>query len=187
MTKKQLLTQARYASLRGVTPSRVNHLVKSGVIVLINGLINPEQADKAVVENSDPARDEYRKFGKFGRSVAVGEKSAYRKAATDEKYWRAKIAEFEAGRLEETLVSADEVKVVFSKHITAVKTRLRSIPSKCAQEVAQMKLSMESDRALMARVQLILSRVVDEALTEIAFWKPHCAEIKQIKMETKND
>lgn len=179
--KKQLLTQAEYARLRGVTPARVNHLVKDGVIALVDGLVNPVQADAAIFENSDPSRDEYRKFRKFGRPISDGEESAYRKAATEEKYWRAKIAEFEAGKLKEALVDAEDVKAVFSKHITAVKTRLRSIPSKCAQEVAQMKMPMESDRELMARVQLILARVVDEALTEIAGWKPHGAEIKQIQ------
>ena len=170
---RKLVTQSEYARMRGVKKDAVSKMVLHGVITLnANGKIDPVLADAAIAANTSPARDEYRKIGKETppQIQAQGEMS-YRRAATAEKFWRAKIAEFEAGRLKETLVGADEVKAVFFTHITAVKTRLRSIPSKCAQEVAVLKLSAKSDRELMAQIQQILSAVVDEALNEMSKWK----------------
>lgn len=171
MVKSKLITQAAYARLRGVGKDAVNKMVHAGVITLVNGLIDPVSADAAIAANTFPGRDDYRKIGKQDGQAEQSAGMNYRKAATAEKYWRAKIAEFEAGKLKETLVDAEDVKAVFSKHIIAVKTRLRSIPSKCAQEVAQMKLSVNSDRELMAQIQTLIGSIVDEALTEIAGWK----------------
>ena len=167
---RKLVNQSEYARMRGVKKDAVSKMVLAGVITLnANGKIDPVLADAAMAANTSPARDEYRKIGKEP-AQAQGEMS-YRRAATAEKYWRAKIAEFEAGKLKESLVNAEDVKAVFFTHITAVKTRLRSIPSKCAQEVAVLKLSAKSDRELMAKIQQVLSEVIDEALSEISQWK----------------
>lgn len=56
-----LLTQTEYANRRGCKKPHINRLVKAGIIRLVNGRIDPEQADRAIADSQDPSRAEFRR------------------------------------------------------------------------------------------------------------------------------
>jgi len=170
--KKRLLTQAAFARERGVSPARINVLVKRGIIKLHDGLIDPEEADKAVAAASDPARDSYRKLGKMGRphEAGGGAGSAYREAATAEKHWSALLKRIAYEEKQGELVNAKELQRELTKLFTTIRTRIRSIAPKCAQEIAHLKASKMRSRELVAAVQAILKKEHDDALLELSQW-----------------
>jgi len=171
--RKGLVTQATYAKSRGVTPARVNQLVKSGIIRLHSGLVDPEEADKAVAAASDPARDSYRKLGKMGRphEAGGGSGSEYRRAATQEKYWSAVLKRLKAEEEQGRLVDAEELKRELMTLFTTIKTRIRSIAPKCAQEIAHLKASKMRNKELIAAIQAILKKEHDDALSELSQYR----------------
>lgn len=57
----KLLTQTEYAKHRGCKQPYINRLVKAGIIQLVRGRIDPEQADRAIADNEDPSRAEFRR------------------------------------------------------------------------------------------------------------------------------
>jgi len=59
----KLMTQTEYAKHRGCNQSHINRLIKKGIIKLIKGRIDPAQADRAILENEDPSRAEFRRGG----------------------------------------------------------------------------------------------------------------------------
>jgi len=63
-----LMTQAAYARRIGMSKQYVNKMVKLGVIVLVEKKVNPTQADQALKEYRDPARDPQREANAEKRS-----------------------------------------------------------------------------------------------------------------------
>lgn len=63
-----LMTQAAYARRIGMSKQYVNKMVKLGVIVLVEKKVNPAQADQALKEYRDPARDPQREANAEKRS-----------------------------------------------------------------------------------------------------------------------
>jgi len=171
--RKGLVTQATYAKSRGVTPARVNQLCKAGVIRLHDGLIDPAEADAAVAAAGDPARDAYRRLGRKGRPVEAGSGSGseYRKAATAEKHWSALLKRIAYEEKQGELVNAEELRHELTKLFTTIRTRIRSIAPKCAQEIAHLKVSKMKNKELIAAIQAILKKEHDDALSELSQYR----------------
>ncbi len=74
MVKSSLLSQAQYARRIGRSPSRISQLVRSGILVLVNGRVDPEQADiaiQAAIDQSRQARSEIMKSRNESRQMEL--------------------------------------------------------------------------------------------------------------------
>jgi phage terminase Nu1 subunit (DNA packaging protein) len=67
------------------------------------------------------------------------------------------------------LVKADEVEFALKDLFTGIKTQLRSIPTKSAQELAHLKA--HPGKNLAVQIQEVLQKEIDETLTELSKWK----------------
>lgn len=70
-----LITQAEWARCRGFSRQYVTQLIKMGVVRLIDGKIDPDQADAALAAVREPARAE-RRAGREGRPPAAASPSS---------------------------------------------------------------------------------------------------------------
>ena len=97
--KRKLITQKAYAARRGVSPPAINKWVKKGVIRLFQGKVDPEQADRAIREYADPARE-------IGASAESPRRLTYAQARTELEQYKAGLArlDFEerSGKLHDT-------------------------------------------------------------------------------------
>lgn len=159
------VSQSEYARQRSVTPGYINKLVKQGVLKLQEGKINPEQADqdiqayasglkgtpgpKATGQPDDDSLASWRK-----RELQV--KTAIRQIQLDEGKGK--------------LVNIDELRAEFGKLFVDIKTRIRAIGPKVAQEVSFIKLNSQNEKAATVAVQKIIMAECDEALKELSQW-----------------
>lgn len=160
------VSQSEYARQRGVTPGYINKLVKQGVLKLQDGKLDPVQADedlkgyaaqlhdspgpKATGQQDNDSLASWRK-----RELQV--KTAIRQIQLDE----------DRGKL----VNIDELKAEFGKLFVDIKTRIRAIASKVAQEVSFIKLNSNNEKAATVAVQKIIMFECDEALKELSQWR----------------
>lgn len=163
----KMITQAAYARQRGVSPARISHLITKGVIVLIGGKVNPEQADAAIEKAANPA---YTKT--LGRPAKDRGPNNYAEAAMREKHFKALLAELDLKEREASLVNAEDLRRELAKLFTDVKSRLRAIPSKTAGEVYHMALSAQGEKEGKMAISKKLLAEIDEALGELSKWKP---------------
>lgn len=114
----RLLSQKEYADARGWSKQYVNQLIKKGRIVLVEGQINPEQADRSLGRTRDPSRAAaFRTDGmaESGSAVAGPELDAARihgsfaKARTVREHYRALKERLEYEEAAGNLVSKAEV------------------------------------------------------------------------------
>lgn len=185
---KKYMTQVAYAEARNVKPPRITVLKREGVVIFVDGihkgkahkLIDVKATDKAIKESQDEARNDYRKFSD-GSTPKPEDKTpkdskkelTYKEATTKEKVYKAKLAELEYNEKKGVLVNAEDVKKVWTDHVISTKTRLRSIPTKTAQEITHAilhskKNSKKNERELIATVQGIMQQEIDEVLRAVA-------------------
>jgi hypothetical protein len=174
----KLVSQAEYARIRGLAKSTVSRQVRSGVIPLVNGKIDPAAADLAREGNLNPAR----------RLAAACRKSAHRQQPSrvveigsrpgSLAHAQLKIAEVKAKRaalelaaLEGKLISADEVRAVEMERATAEREALLNWPSSgIAVELAAKFNVSERDMflALDVEVRHYLEKRSQQPLDQIA-------------------
>lgn len=153
------LTQTAYAKKRGVTQQYISKLVKKGIIETHKGKIDPVQADKAIEENSSPARATKKKKTTFVEAQIAKEVARAHLLALDVKI---KTGEY---------VKAEDVKNLFVAHISSAKTQLLAIPAKCTQEIKHLKLTLKG-KALDVKIQEVLAGEIKEILKEMSDWRP---------------
>jgi hypothetical protein len=189
LSNDNLLPQSKYAELRGVTPARINHLVKDGILnaALTPGihrgrkhvLINVKVADEIIIKTQDSARDDFRKFGNVKNPGELPAKETkknneepedYKKSVAKEKQYKALLAELEYLEKKGTLVKIEDVQKTWENQISATKAKLRSIPNKAAQKIAHLALDAHNstERLLIVSIQDALLKEIDEVLGSIA-------------------
>ncbi|HBG47548.1 MAG TPA: hypothetical protein DDW94_11255 [Deltaproteobacteria bacterium] len=157
------LTQAGYARHLGVSRQMISKLIKDGTIKLIDGLIDPVDADRRVAENKNPIHG--------GKRPVVEPDETFNEARTRKERALASLRELEADEKSRTLVNVDEIRFYFADVATTVKTRLRSIPASVAQECAHMGKTLEG-RAAAVAIMKLLTTAIDDALRELVQWQP---------------
>jgi len=113
----------------------------------------------------------YMALSKSGKRSPLQKDENFHAARTRKEKALADLRQLEAAEKRGQLVDAEAYNRLHGEHILAAKARLRAIPSKCAQEVAALKLSKKG-RELTAAVQKLLLREIDAALEELSKWKP---------------
>ncbi len=146
MGKKELLTQSQFARKCGVSRQRINDLVKSGVVNLVDGRIDPEAADRAIAANADPSK------AKKLRPA----KSDFQAARAVKEYYLAQLRKLEYEKESGQLVEKEQVKKDAFDTGRRVRDALLNIPDRVAAT-----LSTENDEG---RVYKILTEEIKKAL-----------------------
>jgi len=167
---KQLLSQKEYADARGWSKQYVNQLIKKGRILLVDGQIDPEQADRALCRTRDPTRSAaFRSdgMGEAGNAASGPELDAARihgsfaKARTVREHYRALKERLDYEQAAGSLVSKSEVE---DEHFTLARmTRdrllggMHDIAGACA---SQFNIDEARVRELLTeRITALLNRI----------------------------
>ena len=170
---RRLLSQKDYADARGWSKQYVNQLIKKGRIHLVDGQIDPEQADRALGRMRDPSRaSAFRTdgMGEFGNAAPGAELDAARihgsfaKARTVREHYRALKERLEYEQAAGNLVSKADVE---DEHFTLARmTRdriLQGMHDIAGALAVQFKIDEVTVRGqLMERVTGLLNTVADE-------------------------
>jgi len=115
---RRLLSQKDYADARGWSKQYVNQLIKKGRIHLVDGQIDPEQADRALGRTRDPSRAAAFRIDGMGESGnaptgpeldAARIHGSFAKARTVREHYRALKERLENEQAAGNLVSKAEV------------------------------------------------------------------------------
>ena len=174
-----LLSIREYAKTKGVSHTAVQKRVRNGRISLVDGKIDPAQADAQWEQNRDIRQQERgaHSRGKFGPAktvdapraridvdgvAGIGAKRLDIQTAQDAvKLKREKML---LDKLEGTLLPRAEVVAHLGEMVITAKTNLRGIGSKLAPDLAA-----ETEAA---KCQAMVDAEIDAALTEISRWQP---------------
>jgi hypothetical protein len=173
--KAKNLTQAAYSRKKGWNRSYTGRLVKEGVIKLVKGKVNEAQANAALEAMADPARDEFKNKGR-GTGAGAGEDKAkrtiatYADAKTVEQIAKAQLKQLQLKREQGKSIDSAETRRDLIQLFTHIKTRIRAIPNKTAQEIAHMK-NAKRGRSLTAAIQQLMLKEIDEVLVELSQFK----------------
>jgi phage terminase Nu1 subunit (DNA packaging protein) len=132
----KLLTQAQFAKKIKVSPARVNHLVKSGIIRLIAGKINPEQALDAISKAGHPAYEK----NPLGRPVSDNSNAGRYAAQVDLTLAKAKMAWLQYEQKRGKLIDAELARNEFGKVIMNIVARLEGFPNKIGPLLVEQDL-----------------------------------------------
>ena len=162
--KNNLISQSEFARREGVNYSHITRLKQRGLLVIRQGKVDYAASKKLIDDNADPSSA---KFSKDGDNPHI----TFSEARTAKEAARAKLAQIEVGEKEGALIDAEILRSKLAALFTDIKTRVRAIAPKCAQEIARMKITGTDEREISVAVQKILGKEHDEALLELSIWK----------------
>lgn len=151
------ITQSEFAQREGVSKNAVSKWKKEGRLVFRKGKVDYEATKKLLSDTADPARA--KADGSFAYARTVKEAA------------RAKLTQLKVKQVEGELVNAKELQRELMTLFTTIKTRIRAVAPKCAQEIGHLKASNMKNKELLAAVQEILKKEHDDALQELSEWK----------------
>ncbi len=157
--KKRLLTQAAFAKKIGVSAPRVNHLVSAGIIKLVNGKVDPEQALKAIATSSHPSYEKKLPGRPVNGNGGTSAQSGRYWAQTDLALAKAKLAWLEYQRRNGELIPIVGARDEWARVIMLMVSRMESFPSK----LAPLLFDCES----IAEIAAILTEHLDQLRREM--------------------
>lgn len=175
MSKVKLMTQAEYATHRGVSAVAVHKAVKAQRISTIDGKIDPTVADIQWQANTrpravrPPAAALLTACADTTPTQQQHQQQQHPAGEPVDDYWvsrarreaaEAQIAEMKRGELEGTLIRTDALRQAWSKRIASTRDALLQIPARLAPVLAA-----ESD---MERVVTVLEDELRQALAELS-------------------
>lgn len=159
---RELISQAEFARRQGWAKSTVTNLKKDGRLVMVKGKVEVAASLALLKDTEDPSRS---------KNPSKGKKTFSDHKATKEGA-RAALLILELKKRRGELIDAAQTERQLADMFTTIKTRIRAIGPKCAQEIFHLKTSKKSKRQLMTAVEKILSTQHDEALEELSHWTP---------------
>jgi len=145
------LSQAAYARHIGHSRQYVSKLVRKGVIKTIEGKIDPQQADKALEDNSSPAHAVKNKEGRIPIT--------YKAAQTAKEIARAKLIQIQVREKEGSLVEIAQVQKDAFDAGRNVRDALLNIPDRISSILAGEKKE--------AKIRKMLTSEIKNALVDI--------------------
>lgn len=181
-----LLNQTQYAKYRGVSKMAISKLVKQGLITVIDGQIDPVEADKQLKANLHPSHiksspENGKKGGRPKGVTTPGTPSPPPGQPTDhgasfassraaKEFIVASLKKLDLEERRGQMINAEELKAEFAKLFVDIKTRIRAIGPKISQEVAHLKLNSRNEKSVTVDCQKIIMAECDEALKELSNW-----------------
>lgn len=156
------VTQTEWAKEQGVSKQYVCYLVKKGIVQLEDGLIDREQANRAVEAIRDPSQPLRRKGG--GERSTSDLSTALLKVRIKNEMEKGKILETKAKAEIGELVSVEEVKTEAFNVARVVRNNLLNIPDRVSALLASMSDTEKIHETLTEEIRTAL-----EELTQSAF------------------
>lgn len=160
------ITQQAYAKRRGVSKQYIGKLVREGVLPLVDGKINPAQADAILDARREPARSTHQQKqavqvpGSTRQLSPLDLPTLLLKTRIKSESEKAKLLEIKAKVESGKFVDVDEVKSVAFRRGRTVRDNLLAIPDRL-----DAVLAAESDRR---RVHKILTDELTRVLEELS-------------------
>ncbi len=176
-----LISQAEWARRRGVSRQYVSRLVKRGVVRLVEGKVDPAQADAALAALREPARPERRGAArkKPEREARTAEAppvpspgpealdlphagdlpTLLLKTRIKSEVERAKLLEIKAKVEAGKYVEADEVKVAAFNKARVVRDNLLNIPDRLAAVLAAESKTQKVHALIAAEIRQALEEL----------------------------
>ena len=156
-----LITQAEFARQQGWKQPYIHKLVKKGIIRLVKGKVDTEQALTAIKDNADPStvlRNPPQPPG-----LPADDKKqpgiTYADARTMREAYRAKMAELEYKEKAGLLTSAEKVKQQAFKSSRIIRDELLSIPERLADLLAAEDSPENVQKLLLTEIEAALNRL----------------------------
>lgn len=181
--KTELISQREYARRRGISNSTVHDAVQAGRISSINGKIDPEQADREWLQNTDQSKPRNRITGTpkhvqsasqppqpmalagLDGSAGVVTASGYARARAARELYQAQLAKLDLDERNEILVRADMVRVGAFNMARKTRDQLIALPERVATTLAATQDPAEVQRILEDEVERICEELTDAERT----------------------
>ncbi len=161
-----LMSQSEYARKRNRARSLISRYVKQGRIILVDGKVDTEQADKALgFINENGVHNVH----KNGDRANTNSGDNYWKEKTRCEAANASLKELELARRRQELVEVEAVDYEFSKLVAAVRQKLLAIPSKIAPITHKQKT--------IAATQRLIEQGIHEAMNEFGSYDAKSGKI----------
>lgn len=154
----ELITQSEYAKRLNVTPPRINALIKKGIIKLKKDKIDPEQADEAIENYTDPMRR------KAKTDTGVISENSFIKARTIRENYKAALSKLEYEEKIGKLIEVEKVKNIFFNKARIVRDNLLNIPDRVAMRLINKKDTDEIKQILEKEIRQVLEELSDNGI-----------------------
>lgn len=165
----ELLSRAEYARRRNRAKSLITRYVKDGRIVLVDGKVNPEQADKALGFTNE------NEFEKEKNGESGGD---YWKEKTRREAAEASLKELDLARRRGELIEVNIAVHEFSKLADSVRQNLLAIPTKIASVVYGQKT--------IPATQRVIELAIHEALNEFGTYNAESGKPRASRASRQN-
>ncbi|APR98656.1 hypothetical protein [Wolbachia endosymbiont of Folsomia candida] len=159
-----LITQTEFAKEIGVSKQYVCYLVKQGIVELKNGLVDPEQANEALMTIRDPSQPLRRKNGENcengkSRKNTNELSTMLLKTRIKNEIERGKLLEAKAKAEIGELVSIEEVKREAFNTARVVRNNLLNIPDRVSALLASMNEAEKIHEKLTKEIRTALEEL----------------------------
>ena len=154
-----LISQAEFAWQQGFTRGYVTKLIKKGIVKLVKGKVDSEQAVRSLQDNADPAT--LIRTDKQDEALPAQAQGAvdYVTARTMREAFRAKMAKLEYEERLGQLTDASKVQNDAFKAGRIIRDELISIPDRLADVLAAEDDPRQVRQILMEELELTLNRL----------------------------
>jgi hypothetical protein len=156
----RLISKAAYSRLRGLSHVLVAKQVRQGLIPTVNGMIDPDAADRARAANLAGGGWGGKRDGRAANTPADPAQASLAASRAKRAMYDAETARIEFLILTGKLVRADDVRARAFAKGRAVRDRLLSIPDRVGPIVAALDDPAE--------IEALLVREIEEALRPLA-------------------
>ena len=167
--KKITVTQRQLASAFGVTPARVNHLIKDEIVVR-----DEDNQGGAVL-----LYESVKRYWSGQKNEEVGieaELDLTRERAKHEKTKR-EIAELRLAKMENRAYSARTVELVLTEMLSNLRTQLLGMPSKLAPQL---------EGKPRGQIYEFMTRELEERLSELSEYSPELFTEEEIEADDED-
>ncbi len=178
--QRELISQREYARRRGISHVAVQRAVNAGRISTVEGKIDPDQADREWIQNTDHSKPRNRITGRpkhtrtpgepsepmdFGGPVEAsggnGTASGYAKARAARELYAAQLSKLELDRQRGILVRADEVRIGAFNMARKARDQLIALPERLSTVLAAIQDPSEIQRVLEEEVERICQEIAE--------------------------
>jgi len=179
----KLMNYTKFGTRWGVSGQYIGRLARRKIFPTIGGKIDVAKADETMkIQGIRGQRKEPLTSGDAGREMPEKKQEKYAskpnlyEAKAQHEILKSELTELELRKKRGELVEVELVLAEFGKFVSAVRSRLLSVPTKIAQIAAQKPA---------AAVQQIVNGAIKEALNEFRHYNPETGECRPVKPARK--